>query len=90
MELYRDDWCIFLLDEENNIHYATILLDLVVMPYSVGMFIANKIKQNVKHGFDLLDMYEKNQNQKSKIKFKIILTNENQNCKMKSENENQN
>ena len=59
MELYREDWCIFLLDEENNIHYATILLDLVVMPYSVGMFIANKIKQNVKHGFDLLDMYEK-------------------------------
>ena len=87
MELYRDDWCIFLLDEENNIHYATILLDLVVMPYSVGMFIANKIKQNVKHGFDLLDMYEKNQNQKSKIKFKIILTNENQNCKMKIENQ---
>ena len=59
MELYRDDWCIFLLDEENNIHYATILLDLVVMPYSVGMFIVNKIKQNVKYGLDLLDMYEK-------------------------------
>ena len=59
MKLYRDDWCIFLLDEENNIHYATIFLYFVVMPYSVGMFIANKIKQNVKHGFDLLDMYEK-------------------------------
>ena len=68
MELYRDDWCIFLLDEENNIQYATILLDLVVMPYSVAMFIANKIKQNVKHGFDLLDMYKKSE---SKIKNKI-------------------
>lgn len=66
MELYRDDWCIFLLYEENNIHYATVLLDWMVMPYSVGMFIVNKIKQNVKHGLDLLDMYEKikNENQK--------------------------
>ena len=59
MELYSAAWCIFLLDEENNIHYATILLELVALQYSVGMFIANKIKQNVKHGFDLLDMYEK-------------------------------
>lgn len=66
MELYRDDWCIFLLDTENNIHYATILLDWIVMPYSVGMFIVNKIKHNVKQWLDLLDMYVKikNENQK--------------------------
>ena len=66
MELYKDDWCVFLLDDDNNIHYSTVLLDWTVMPYSVGMFIVEKIKHNVKQGLDLLDMYVKikNENQK--------------------------
>ena len=66
MELYKDDWCVFLLDDDNNIHYATVLLDWIVMPYSVGMFIVNKIIDNTKHGLDLLNMYVKikNENQK--------------------------
>lgn len=58
MELYRDNFCTFLKnEEEDSIYYADALQSCVVMPYSVGMFIFKKFMQDEKQGFKLLDMY---------------------------------
>ena len=60
MELYKDNFIVIKENtDENYTIYADILLDFFPMSIAVGRFIAQKLIENKKHGYFLLDCAKK-------------------------------
>ena len=57
--LYEDNYCCIEYDtQENQCFYADLMLSFIPMSYSVGKYIASRMKSNMKFAYKCLDKLE--------------------------------
>ena len=57
--LYEDNYCCIAYDtQDNQCFYSDLMMSFIPMSYSVGKYIANRMKSNMKFAYKCLDKLE--------------------------------
>ena len=57
--LYDDNYCCIKYDtQDNQCFYSDLMMSFIPMSYSVGKYIANRMKSNMKFAYKCLDKLE--------------------------------
>ena len=58
--LYEDNYCCSAYDtQDNQCFYSDLMMSFIPMSYSVGKYIANHMKSNMKFAYKCLDKLER-------------------------------
>ena len=57
--LYEDNYCYIAYDtQDNQCFYSDLMMSFIPMSYSVGKYIASRMKSNMKFAYKCLDKLE--------------------------------